>query len=197
MTQAVAGLYDSNPVAEWERLDASYPRIEFLSTLYLIDKYLPKQGHLADIGGGPGRYAIEMLKRGHAVTLTDLSAACIDLAHTKLKEAGLKADQMLCGDARELSPLRSASFDAALMLGPLYHLLDATDRAICLRELHRIIKPGGTAIIAYINALGMYRTGLTDFPAFFENPGILPLMLERWGPRHLVLRQPPSRRWTR
>jgi hypothetical protein len=41
---------------EWDRLDIPLCRIEFASTLALIDEYMAGAGKIvADIGGGPGR----------------------------------------------------------------------------------------------------------------------------------------------
>jgi hypothetical protein len=57
---------------EWDRLDIPLCRIEFASTLALIDEYMADAAKtVADIGGGPGRYTIELLKRGCSVTLLD------------------------------------------------------------------------------------------------------------------------------
>jgi ubiquinone/menaquinone biosynthesis C-methylase UbiE len=61
-------------------MDLPLCRIEFASTLALIDSYFTKGMTVADIGGGPGRYTIELLKRGCGVTLFDLSAENIALA---------------------------------------------------------------------------------------------------------------------
>jgi len=107
---------------EWERMDIPICRIEFASTLALIDSYFIKGMAVADIGCGPGRYAIELLKRGCGVTLFDVSAENITLARTKVTELGLTADDFLVGDARDLAALGGRCFDGILALGPLYHI---------------------------------------------------------------------------
>src|SRR5262245_30712537 len=117
-----------NAQKEWDRLDIRLCRIEFASTLALIDSYFSKGMKIADIGGGPGRYTIEMLKRGCHVTLFDLAAENVGLARTKVGEAGLTADEFLVGDARDLSALGGRSFDGILALGPLYHLTERQER---------------------------------------------------------------------
>src|ERR1700742_4964515 len=73
MNQLVKTFYNYNAAVEQGRLDLPLCRIGFASTLRLIDKYFPKQGCVCDIGGGPGRYVIEMIRRGYANTLVDLS----------------------------------------------------------------------------------------------------------------------------
>ena len=55
---------------EWDRLDIPFCRIEFASTLALIDRHMTgSKRTVADIGGGPGRYTIELVERGDRVTL--------------------------------------------------------------------------------------------------------------------------------
>lgn len=53
-------------------------------------------------------------------------------------------------DARHLD-LAAASVDAALLLGPLYHLYALEDRIASLTELHRVLRPGGVAFAAAIS----------------------------------------------
>ena len=70
------------------------------------------------------------------------------------------------GDARALD-LPSGTADVVLLLGPLYHLTDARDRAKALGEAARILKPGGllfaAAISRWASALdGLARELLTD-----------------------------------
>lgn len=177
MDQFVKDFYDSNAAAEQKRLDLPLCRIEFVSTLHLIDKYFPDHARVCDIGGGPGRYAIELIRRGYSATLIDLSNEAIRLAQTRLDELSLSAEQLFVGDARDLSSLASGSFDAALLLGPMYHLIKPTDRASALRELARILKPDGRAIIAYLNSWGLIKTGIADFPSQYRDISVLRSML--------------------
>jgi S-adenosylmethionine-dependent methyltransferase len=177
MNQFVKDFYNCNAAVEQGRLDLPLCRIEFASTLRLIDKYFPKQGRVCDVGGGPGRYAIELIRRGCVTTLVDLSDEEIRLARTGLDELGLSAEQLLVGDAQDLSLLASESFDAALLLGPMYHLIESEGRARALRELARVLKPGGKAIIAYLNSWGLIKTGIKDFPNQYRDIAVLRSML--------------------
>ena len=73
--------------------------------------------------------------------------------------------------------LASESFDAALLLGPMYHIVEREKRAEALGELTRILKPGGTAIIAYLNSWGLIKTGIVDFPKQYQDISVLRSML--------------------
>jgi S-adenosylmethionine-dependent methyltransferase len=164
MSRIVQDFYNKNVVREWERLDTPLSRIEFATALRLIDKYFPSTGHVCDIGSGPGRYAIALLQHGYQVTLVDLSEALLQFAHTQIARLGLHAERCMHGDARDLSALASEVFDAALLMGPMYHVIEANDRRKVLGELRRVLKAGSPALITYLNAWGLIRTGLVDFP---------------------------------
>jgi S-adenosylmethionine-dependent methyltransferase len=177
MSQFARDFYDRNVAREWARLDLPLRCVEWASTLRLIDRYLPPGGRVCDIGAGPGRYAIELLRRGYRVTLFDLSERELELARARLDELGLAAERTIVGDARDMSALASASFEAALLLGPMYHLVEPEGRAAALRGLARILKLGGTAIVAYLNFWGIMRTGITDLAHWYRDIATLRAML--------------------
>jgi 2-polyprenyl-3-methyl-5-hydroxy-6-metoxy-1,4-benzoquinol methylase len=177
MSQWVRDYYNAHAENEQNRLDLPLCTIEFVSTLRLIDKYFPKQGRVCDIGGGPGRYTIELLRKGYLVTLFDLSEEEIRLAEVQLEKNGLSAEKLMIGDARDLSRLASETYEAALSLGPMYHIVEPNERVKALRELKRILKPQGVAIIAYLNSWGLIKTGIVDFPAWYKDASFLRSML--------------------
>ncbi len=177
MSKYVRNFYDSATEREWERLDAGLARIEFASTLQLIEKYFPANGAVCDIGSGPGRYSIELAKRGYRVTLFDLSRKLLERAERAFAADGVTAERYVQGDARDLGVFDDESFDAVLLLGPLYHLIERGDRSLALSEMIRILKPGGRAIVAFLNSWGLLRTGVAGFPHRFRNPDFLQSLL--------------------
>jgi ubiquinone/menaquinone biosynthesis C-methylase UbiE len=171
MSRIVRDFYNANAEHEHRRLDLPLCRVEFASTLHLMDAYFPKGGRACDIGGATGRYTMELLRRGYVVTLLDLSAEEVQIAARELEQSGLSAQQLIVGDARDLGMLPARSFDAALLMGPMYHILEPEGRAQALRELHRVLKPRGVAIIAYLNAWGILKTGIADFSGLYDHGG--------------------------
>ncbi len=169
MSDMVRDYYNANAEQEQARLDFPLCRIEFASTLRLMDKYFPKGGRVCDIGGATGRYTVELLRRGYSVTLLDFSAEEIRLAEAALHTAGLSAEALIVGNATDMHMLPSGSFDAALMLGPMYHIVPSIERAKALSELRCVLKPQGIAIIAYLNSWGILKTVITDGPDEFED----------------------------
>jgi len=111
------------------------------------------------------------------VTLVDAADAHIQLARERLSEAGLAAEALVHASACNLQAISTGTFDAALFLGPMYHLADAEERRLALAELRRVLKAGGVAIVAYLNAWGLLRTGLTDFPQRYRDPSFCDQML--------------------
>lgn len=147
--------YNENAEHEWSRLETD--RVEFAITMRALEDYMPPAPQrVLDIGGGPGRYSIELARRDHAVTLADFSASELAIARTRADEAGVPLQIVEC-DARDLSQFDDKSFDAVLMMGPLYHLLDATDRAKAIGEAMRVLAPGGRYFAAYITRTAVLR----------------------------------------
>jgi SAM-dependent methyltransferase len=64
------------------------------------------------------------------------------------------------GDARSIDR-PDASADAVLLLGPLYHLTDRTDRLQALREAHRLLRPGGRLFAATVSRFASLIDGLS------------------------------------
>jgi len=180
MSDVVRGYYDREVEREWGRLDRPYRRLELVTTLHLVSRYFPQQSRLADIGGGPGRYTVELLQRGFRVTLVDLAPRAVAFAQAKLAELGLQAEAVLCGDARRLPNLPSEAFDGALLMGPLYHIVDEAGRAQALAELWRILKPGAPAVVSFLNPWGILRAGLAEFPDAYRKLDDVRKLLSNW-----------------
>jgi len=126
---------------EWARLAIQPGAVEWAVNTDAIARRLPPGARVLDIGGGPGRYAIWLAARGHRVTLADLSPDLLDIAREQIAEAGVGAlvEDIVEADARDLARWPDGSFDAALSLGPFYHLPDQADRERAAAELARVL----------------------------------------------------------
>ena len=165
VSEVVAAQYDSSPEREWER--AERHRTEFAVSLRAMEEYLPPPpARLLDCGGGPGRYAIELIRKGYQVTHFDLSAENLRLARQRAAEAGVTLVDFIQGDATDLSKFDGGSFDAVLLLGPLYHLLEREQRARALSEAARVLKPGGTLLAAFISRYAGHRYAAAHQPDY-------------------------------
>jgi SAM-dependent methyltransferase len=131
---------------EHGRLGEGVGIVELARTKEIVLRGLPPAGVIADIGGGPGRYALWLAGLGYTVRHRDLMALHVE--QLTAAAAGLDIDSSVA-DARQLD-LDDASVDAVLLLGPLYHLRQRLDRLQALREAWRIVKPGGPVFVAAI-----------------------------------------------
>ena len=86
---------------EWSRLETSSGRFEWLRALEIVEREVPPGAAVLDIGGGPGRYALELARRGHRVVLADPSAAQLAVAREQATLQGL-AFPIVEADARNL-----------------------------------------------------------------------------------------------
>ncbi len=131
------------------RLTAGGGLLEFTRTTEILLRRLPALPALvADIGGGPGRYALWLAGQGYRVEHRDLMPLHVrQLAQDADGHAGLRT---AVGDARDLD-LGDACVDAVLLLGPLYHLRRRADRLRALAEVRRVVRPGGPIFVAAIS----------------------------------------------
>lgn len=146
---------------EAERL-ASWGRLEFIRTQEILRRYLPAPGAvIADVGGGPGVYAVQLAAEGFKVHLLDpmpLHIEQAEKASSACKTAKLSSIQE--GDAREL-PWADETIDVVLLLGPLYHLTTLDDRLQALEEARRVLRPEGLLAAAAISRFASTYDGLT------------------------------------
>lgn len=134
---------------EAARLAAGGGLLEFERTKELMLRHLPSPpATVADIGGGPGAYALWLTSLGYVVEHRDVVALHVEQLRALVSPASRISTGV--GDARSVD-LPDASVDAALCLGPLYHLADYEDRIRSLTELFRVLRPGGCAFVAAIS----------------------------------------------
>lgn len=177
MDDHVRRYYATAPGTELRRLISPFQRVEMESTLRLIDRYLPPTGLVCDVGCGPGRYALALARRGYGVTIVDAVPEMLALARQHMRDAGVSPAAALEADAVDLQGISDDTFDAVLLLGPLYHATEATKRLRILGEARRILKHGGVLLAAYLNAWGVVRSGVHELVhAYRERANIDELM---------------------
>jgi SAM-dependent methyltransferase len=118
-----------------------------LRTWDIFGRFLPPQGRILDVGGGPGTHAAHLAANGYDVTLVDPMRNHVEAARQR---ATAGSSFTVCrGIARDL-PAADGSVDAVLLMGPLYHLVGRADRLAALRETARVLRPGGTLLTEVI-----------------------------------------------
>ena len=173
MSKIIKEWYDTHADYEWIRLfQDGYHQLEFLITMHFLEKYLPPKGLILDAGGGPGRYTIELARKGYNIALLDLSTKCLEIARKQIGEAGLedRIKEIVEGSIVDLSMFQNDRFDAVLCLGPFSHLLEGSDRERAARELVRVARRGAPLFISAINRYGLFRTILQRLPEELIDP---------------------------
>ncbi|MEV6644857.1 class I SAM-dependent methyltransferase [Amycolatopsis sp. NPDC051371] len=145
--------YATGPAEDSRLARTPHGRLEYLRTRELLRRFLPGHERVLDVGGGTGVHAAWLAAAGHPVHLVDVVPAHVAQAATL---SGVTAS---VGDARDLDAA-DASYDVVLLFGPLYHLVDAEDRARALAESRRVLRPGGLLAAAGISRyLSLLETG--------------------------------------
>lgn len=109
-----------------------------------------------EIGCGLGTDGVQFAKAGADYTGIDLTEAAIDLARKNFKQRGLQGTFKVA-DAENLD-FADNSFDIVYSHGVLHH---TPDTAGAVREINRVLKPGGRAIVMlYHRGSYNYRVGI-------------------------------------
>ncbi len=162
----IRDMYD----AMWDREDDRLRRhqLEHDITWRFLDPYLPASGHILDIGAGTGRYSLQLARRGYRVLAVDLAPHLVARARQRASQEGLgDRVEFRVGDARHLPNVAEATFDVALLMGPLYHLVLREDRLAALNQAYACLKSGGVLFSAWLSRFGIVGNVLK------VNPGII------------------------
>ncbi len=124
-------------------------RVEFLTTVRYIEKYLNPGAKILDVGAGAGEYSLYFARKGYAVSALELADANIAAFRAKMTDDD--SIDMVQGNALDLSRYDTESFDVVLLFGPLYHLHEEADKLRCIEEAKRVCKPGGKIFFAFIS----------------------------------------------
>lgn len=164
----IAEYYDK--ISEEPRLKSGWGRLELVRTQEILQRNLtPPPGRILDVGGATGVYSEWLGGLGYETHLLDLSPVQVE----KTKENCRHIATAQVGDARRL-PWGDGSFDAVLLMGPLYHLAERAERVAAVKEAGRVLRPGGLLFAAAIGRFASLMTSLAV--GFFDHPQFGPLL---------------------
>lgn len=151
----VARHWDHTSQSGYEEFNArtvSYGR-RFTDAIDMIEASsearIPNDGRLIDVGCGTGNGLLIFHKRfGVSGIGVDVSSGMLDIARARFQESNLPIElHHLNG---ECLPFGDSLYDA----GVSFEVLEHTPRpALLLRELARVVKPGGTVVVSTPNTL--------------------------------------------
>jgi SAM-dependent methyltransferase len=167
--EAITGHYES--IREEDRITSGLGQLELLRTQEVLRRHLPAPpARILDVGGATGVHAAWLAADGYQVHVVDLTPRHVERVAEELGSLGVTAE---LGDARRLRQ-SDASVDSVLLLGPLYHLTDRSERLLALQEAARVARPGGVIAVAAISRFASLFDGLAR--GFLFDPEFQPIV---------------------
>jgi SAM-dependent methyltransferase len=116
---------------------------------------LARTDHVVEIGCGAGRMTRAIARRAASVTALDIAPTMLELAQTE--NAQLENVEWLLGDGASLAGIADGSADVCLSHVVLQHIPDPQVTLGYVREMGRVLKPGGWAGFQVSNAPEIHR----------------------------------------
>lgn len=158
------GIEDANPES-LARFDDAY-----MSSYPYLPGYLPDSFAGADvleIGLGYGTLSGALIARGASYHGADIARGPVEMVRERLRMAGRGDDaetRVVQASALEL-PWDADRFDWVYTIGCLHHTGN-TPRAVT--EVHRVLRPGGTAVVMLYNAHSLRQLLKVRLPALLR-----------------------------
>ena len=113
----------------------------------LLGRWHRGPADIADVACGIGTQLVGLAGLGHRMLGSDISLRAVKRARRECAAAGVDA-ALLVADMRRL-PWGDACFDAVVCAdNALPHLLAHSDVVAALRQMNRVLRPGGTVMIS-------------------------------------------------
>src|SRR5438270_12458429 len=169
-TKGYRGLGMEGAIAHWYDKSTRKDIERFRTLAARLRTVLPQGGDVLEVAPGPGHLAIELAKGGaYRVTGLDISRTMVELARKNAAEAGVEAD--FCQGNAAAMPFPDESFD---LLACSAAFKNFSEPQAALREMHRVLRPGGAALI-----LDLRRdVPMSEIRKYFDTVGLR--TVERW-----------------
>jgi ubiquinone/menaquinone biosynthesis C-methylase UbiE len=140
--KAYKGLPMEGMIATWYARNTARDMRRFTDTARLVAEHVRPGGDVLEVAPGPGYLAIEVAKRGYAVTALDISRTFVRIARENAAKSGVSVD-VRHGNSSAM-PFPDASFDFVVCMAAFKNF---TDPVGAINEMHRVLRPGGQASI--------------------------------------------------
>lgn len=142
-------------------------RIEYLTTVRIMDEFIGSGLEILDCAAGTGIYSFYLAEKGNQITATDITPRHIDIINDILCKKSYQMKTAVL-DATDMSVFADNSFDVVLNMGPFYHLLTEEQRNKCMSESLRVLKDGGLIFTAYIPRFYLYQMIALSNPDYLD-----------------------------
>lgn len=134
------------------RIYASYGYDIDKERLAIIEAAQPLSGSILEAGTGKGHFAVALARLGYRLVSFDLSEEQLQVARENLVSHGLGDRVELRRENGESLSFPDASFEAVFSVNMVHHLENPFQ---VLRELTRVLKPGGKLVISDFSPEGL------------------------------------------
>jgi len=158
----VSSTYYQETFGDQKTLSSSGRAGRTARVLRTLDRLLKPASVVADLGCGPAQLASPLTEWGHEYVGIDPNPEMYSATADKLRP-NPKA-RFIKGSAEEI-PLSDASVDAVTCIGVVEYL---PDRVRALREIHRILRPKGFALLTFPslrNPVSLFKEALRPIVA--------------------------------
>jgi len=146
--RAKAEAFFDEQAESWDALRAQL--LDQAAGLWALVPLIPRGLRVADIGTGTGGMLPLLSEFADSVVAVDISREMLRRARLRAKSIGLDNVEFVKADLHDL-PLDDASVDAAFATLVLHH---APDPGAAIREVARILRPGGSLVVVDLCAHG-------------------------------------------
>jgi len=149
-TERVRRFYERAPFPGYparDNLAAFRARAAHNAFVRLLDRSIPGDAQIVDLGCGTGQMALYLAKADRRVVGADLTRASLALANAAAKRFGLRV-HFVETDLRSAG-LQSGAFDVVLSSGVLHH---TPDPRAAFASIVPLARPGGIIVLGVYNA---------------------------------------------
>ena len=135
------------------RYGKGYGRLQMKGIYHALDYFLQVKPDtkVLDVATGTGVASLYVAKKGGSITALDLTEAMLNEAKKKAVIENIKNVEFKVGSAFNL-PFEDESFDIVTSI-KFMHLFPFKQQQAAIREMLRVLKPGGCLVIEFKNIL--------------------------------------------
>ena len=179
----------------YDELREEHPRGALLTRrdLDIFRRLLPSYRDsmtVLEVGAGTGRFTMEALAQGYRMTASDINEPQLGELRRKLRDRNLESRCVVRAEDIFSLSFEDGEFDLVICLHVVPRLITLGDQTAAVRELCRVVKPGGRLLFNFRNASSPYRlvydgpaARASDFESVFQDQGF---RVERRVGKHIL-----------
>src|SRR5262245_18230425 len=173
VTEDVRRFYERAPFPGYpprESLQSLRARADGTAFARLLDRAIPGDARIADVGCGTGQMCLYLASADRMVVGADLTRASLALGAAAAARFGLERVQFVEADLRQPG-LRRGAFDVVYSSGVVDH---TRDPRASFGKLVDLARPGGVVVLGVYNAVARIPTRLRRLAARMSGDRVVP-----------------------